>query len=102
MVKYANKKEQKKIALERIEVLFLEAKKVFKKDSKLADKYVKMAREMAMKYKVKIRQELKRKFCKHCYHYLMPSVNLRVRTREGKVIYYCLDCKKYMRFVIKT
>ena len=90
--------KQKEIAKERIKILFKEARKVFKKDKKLADRYVKLARELAMKYKVRIPSELKRQFCKHCYSYLMPSVNCRVRTREGKVVYYCMECKKYMRF----
>ena len=97
--KYSKKPaKQKEIALDRIKTLFKEAKAVFKKDSRLANRYVKLARELSMKYKVSIPSNLKRQFCKHCYHYLMPSVNLRVRTREGKVVYYCMDCKKYMRF----
>ena len=89
---------QKTIAKERIKVLFQQAKKIFKKDKKLANRYVKLARELAMKYKVSIAPELKRKFCKHCYSYLVPSVNARIRTRAGKVVYYCMECKHYMRF----
>ena len=93
--------ENKEIALERIKTLFKEARAVFKKDPRLANRYVRLARELSMKYKVPIPANLKRKFCKHCYHYLMPSVNLRVRTRQGKTVYYCMDCKKYMRFPYK-
>jgi len=97
--KYSRKsKKQKELVLERIEILFKEAKEAFKKDPKLSNRYVKLARELAMKYKVRIPRELKRRFCKHCYSYLMPSVNVRIRTRNGKVVYYCLSCKKYMRF----
>ena len=95
-----NKKpsSQKEVALDRIKTLFKEARLVFSKDSKLANRYVKLARELSMKFKIPIPKPLKRRFCKHCYHYLMPAVNLRVRTRNGKVVYYCMDCKKYMRF----
>ena len=89
---------QKEIALDRIKTLFKEARVVFRKDPQLANRYVKLARELAMKFKIRIPVVLKRKFCKHCYSYLMPGVNLRVRTREGKVVYYCFNCKKYMRF----
>ena len=97
--KYSKKpRKQRELVLERIKILFKEAKEAFKKDPKLADRYVKLARELAMKYKVRIPPILKRRFCKHCYSYLVPSVNLRVRTRNGKVVYYCLNCKKYMRF----
>ena len=96
--KYSKKPaEHKEIALERINTLFKEASGVFKEDKKLANRYVKLARELAMKFKVRIPSHLKRRFCKHCYSYLMPGENLRVRTREGKVIYYCLECKKFMR-----
>ena len=100
MKKIYSKKDssKKEIARERIKILFKQAKEVFKKDKSLANRYVKLARELAMKYKVRLPSELKRQFCKHCYSYLVPSVNVRVRTREGKVIYYCLECKKYMRF----
>ena len=97
--KYLKKSSKNKdIAKERIEILFKQAKEVFKKDKKLANKYVKLARELAMKFKIRIPSRLKRRFCKHCYSYLVPSVNARVRTRDGKVVYYCLECKRYMRF----
>jgi ribonuclease P protein subunit RPR2 len=90
--------KQKEIAEERIKILFQHAKTVFKKDPSLSNRYVKLARELAMKYKVRIPSALKKQFCKHCYTYLMPSVNARVRTRHGKVVYYCIKCKHYMRF----
>ena len=97
--KYQKKSQkQKEIVKERIKILFQQAKETFKKNPKLSNRYVKLARELAMKYKVHIPPALKRRFCKHCYAYLMPSKNVRIRTRQGKVVYYCLNCKKYMRF----
>lgn len=97
--KYSKKSaEHKRIAKERIEVLFKQARNMFKEDDKLADRYVNLARKIAMKYKVRIRPELKRRFCKHCYKYLMPGVNCRVRLQKGKVVYFCQGCKKFMRF----
>jgi ribonuclease P protein subunit RPR2 len=95
------KTKNKEIAEERIKILFREADKVFNDDPKLANRYVELARKIAMKVNLKIPREYKRKFCKHCYSYLRPGVNCRVRTKEGKVVYYCLNCKKYMRFGIK-
>ncbi|MDP6642022.1 MAG: ribonuclease P protein component 4 [Candidatus Nanoarchaeia archaeon] len=92
----------KVIAKERINSLFEQADKTFKKNPKLSDRYITLARKIAMKSRVRIPRELKRKFCKHCYHYLKSGVNLRIRTKDKKVVYYCLDCKKYMRFIIKT
>jgi len=94
-------KKQQDIAKKRISILFSEAKKSFNKDPKLANRYVELARKIAMKYKVRIPTQLKRKFCKHCYSYLVPSKNCRVRLQKSRIIYSCLNCKKFMRFPIK-
>ena len=102
MRKYkAKPKKHKEIALERIKILFEEAKQAFKEDPALANRYVKLARKLAMKYKVRIPREFKRKYCKHCYSYLRPPYNARVRIQKGKVVYTCYTCKKFMRFVLK-
>lgn len=95
------KKERKEIALTRIKQLFRQAEEMFSSDRKLADRYVALARKTAMKVKAKIPRELKRQFCKHCYSYLMPGVNARVRTRKGKVIISCFECKKFMRIPVR-
>lgn len=92
--------EMKRIAKERILKLFDQAKDVFHESSALANRYVALARKISMKFKVRIPRELKRRFCRHCYKYLVPGNNCRVRTHKGKVVYYCLNCKKYMRFVL--
>ena len=76
--------------------------KLAKKDKKKADLYVHKARRLAMKYRIKLNSAQKRKFCKHCYCYLTPGENCRVRTRDKKLVYYCLNCKKYTRFGIKS
>lgn len=89
---------QKAIALERINILFKEARAVFKEDKELSNRYVGLARKIAMKYKVRISSELQKQFCKHCYKFLMPDINCRIRLKDGKVVYYCLECKKFMRF----
>ncbi|MFH1317332.1 MAG: ribonuclease P [Candidatus Woesearchaeota archaeon] len=74
------------------------ARSKFDKDKELANKYVKKARRLQMKHKIRLPRELKRRFCKHCYNLFVAGKSLRVRTREGHVVYYCLECKKYMRF----
>ena len=82
------KKQQKLIAKERIKVLFGEAQNVFAKNKGLSNRYVTLARKLAMKARCRIPLEFKRRFCKHCYKYLFPGRNCRVRTREGKLIIY--------------
>jgi len=97
------KSDYKQIALERIEILFREARKTFKSDKELANKYIKNARRLSAKYKAKIPSKLRKQFCKHCYNFLMPGKNCRVRTnKEGMVVYYCLDCKKFSKFRYKS
>jgi len=86
-----------KIAQERVKILFKEADKVFKKSPKLANRYVELARKIAMKVNYRLPKYLKRKFCKHCYSYLKPGVNSRIRLHKNKVIIYCKICKKYTR-----
>jgi len=95
------KQKQKEIALQRIKILFQQAEQAFPKNKVLANRYISLARKMAMKVHASIPQNLKRRFCKHCYKYLVPGVNARIRTRDGKVIISCFECKKFMRIPIK-
>lgn len=94
--------DNKKIAQERIKILFEEADKVFNKDPKLANRYVDLARKIAMKVNLRIPRNLKRKFCKHCYSYLKPGINSRTRIHKNKIIIYCKNCKKYTRIPLKN
>ena len=98
---FNSKEKQKQIAKERIAILFQQAEKIFPKDKALANRYVTLARKIAMKVKIHLPLPLKRRFCKHCYHYLQPGVNARVRTRGGKVIISCFECKNFMRIPIR-
>ncbi len=93
-----SKKQQKEIAKERITTLFDKANKVFPENKALANRYVTLARKIAMKVRVRMPQELKRKFCKHCYKFLKNS---RTRIQNGKVIISCLECKKFTRIPLK-
>ncbi len=97
--KYRKKPENiRGIALERINILFGQADSKFKENPALSDRYVQLARKIGMRYKVRIPPDLRKKFCRHCYSFLMPPLNCRIRLRNQKVVYYCLNCKKYMRF----
>ncbi len=87
--------KNKEEALRKITELFASAKN--KPDK--ADIYVKKARRIAMKVNLPMPKNFKRKYCKHCHKYF-KSGNYRVRTRNKMVVYYCLNCKKYMRFKI--
>jgi len=77
------------------------AKEVFNNRPELAHKYAKKARRITLKYKIKLPLELKRSICKNCHSFLVPGKNLRIRTRKGHIVYYCLECKMFMRIGYK-
>ena len=87
----------RRIAVARIEHLFEEAHNIFKKNKALSKRYITLARRIAMKYKVSIPSKLKRRFCKKCGSFLMPSLNCRVRLQKGKMVYLCMECKNIAR-----
>ena len=96
--RHQKKKEgHKKIAEHRIKELFKQATDMFKKDPKLSNRYVTLARKIAMKFKVKLTSLQKRKFCKHCYCFLMPGKNCTVRITGKTITYTCKKCKKFTR-----
>lgn len=96
-----SRQKQKQIALERITKLFEEAEKAFSENKTLSNRYITLARKIAMKVRLSMPLELKRRYCKHCYTFLVPGVNARIRTRGGKVIISCLECKKFMRIPVR-
>lgn len=98
---FYSKDQQKAIAQQRIQQLFQQAEEMFSSHPELSNRYVTLARTIAMKARTRIPRELKRRFCKHCFTFLKPGVNARVRTREGKVIISCFACKNVMRIPVR-
>ena len=97
-------RENKKIALERISILFKTAIKNFDKESELAQRYVNLARQIGMRYKVRIPREFRRVVCRHCKGFLLPGKNCTVRIRQERephIVFTCLRCKGLMRFPLK-
>lgn len=92
-------KEMIQIAKERIEILFqLADNEAIKHNFRRANRYVELARKIGMRYNVRIPSHLKRRFCKHCYSYLLPTVTSTVRISRHRVIVRCLNCGKHSRF----
>ncbi len=92
-----SKKLQKKIAQDRINILFKEAKTRAPQKPNLANRYIFLIRKIAMKLRLRLQPEQKRQYCKHCYTYLSPATNSRIRTSRGKVVILCLNCKHHTR-----
>ena len=98
-----DKKYQKIIAKKRIDRLFCIAyENATQGKFSLANRNVEIARKISMKYLVKIPKKHKLRFCKHCYSYLLPGENCRIRVSRGKLIIFCSTCKKYYRMPLKT
>lgn len=96
-----DKKTQKIIAQKRINKLFyLAEQKALSDNLNLANRYVEIARKISMRYLLPMPTEFKRRFCKHCYSYLLPGSNCRIRIHRSKLIIYCDNCKKYTRIPI--
>ncbi|MDD1705991.1 MAG: ribonuclease P [Methanoregulaceae archaeon] len=91
----------KKIARERIAVLFCRAGEFFQDDPLKSDRCVALARKISMRHRVRIDRFLRKQFCRHCYRFLVPGRNVRVRIARGKVIMTCLSCGRQMRIPVK-
>jgi len=88
----------REIARERIEILFNLASQVYKQHPQRSDAYVALARRIGMRHNVRIPRELKRRMCRHCYCYLIPGRNARIRLRGKHLTLTCLSCRHQMRF----
>ena len=89
---------ERRIALERMEILFgLAEKEALQGHAPRARRYVDLARRLGMRYNVRVPPEYKRRFCKECLAYLVPSVNARVRVGRGRVVVTCLACGAVQR-----
>jgi len=91
------------LAKERIERLFkLAETEALDNNFDRANRYVKLARKIGMRYNVRCPRKYKRRFCKHCFSYILPDINSRVRIRKGKIVIYCNNCNKYTRLPFKN
>jgi len=91
----------KKIAEERIDILFRLAEENAKKGrSSIAKRYVEIARRIGTRCNVRLKKEYKLKICRRCNEFLIPGKNCRVRTLKNRVAITCLACKAVKRFPI--
>ncbi|MCS7124140.1 MAG: ribonuclease P [Candidatus Bathyarchaeota archaeon] len=94
----------KRIAKQRIQKLFRLAIKIHKENQQLAQRYVDIARRIAMAAKVRLPTEYRRLVCRHCKSFILPGVSCRVRIkqrREPHVVITCLKCGGYIRIPLR-
>lgn len=102
MARRMQKKKQQMIAQKRIEKLFSFADRQAKAGKlQYADNVVLIARRIAMKTTFRLPKDYKHRFCKHCYHYFLPSVTCRVRIQHGKKTITCYHCHRQTRIPYK-
>ncbi len=94
----------KQIALERIQILFRLARETIREDPELAQRYVAIARKIAMRTRVRLPRKYSRQVCRHCKSFVLPGVNCHVRIqsrREPHVVVTCFNCGKHTRIPLK-
>ena len=94
----------KQIAKHRIQILFQQAEKTRRENPQLANRYVAVARKIAMAAKIRLPTKHKRRICRNCNALLVPGNNCRVRIkqrREPHLLVTCLACGHQTRVLLK-
>lgn len=91
------RKRMSQLARESMTCLFDLAEKECVHHPERAHRYVKIARDISMRTRVRIPHHLKKKFCSKCHHFLIYGRTCRVRTKSAKVVITCLECGNIMR-----
>ena len=86
------------VARERIRLLFLQARDAFREHPERSNRYVTLARRIAMRQRVRIDREFRRQYCHYCSAFLVPGQNMRVRVHRGNVVVTCGVCNGKMRY----
>lgn len=94
----------RKIAAERIEILYAASVKAFPKDPALAKSYIKLLLEIGRHYKVRVPSETAAKICKKCSLPLISGVNTQTRiiAKEKRIIYRCSACQNTNSLAFKS
>jgi len=94
----------KQIALRRIDVLLGLAKQMAHENPELAQRYVRLARKIAMRARLRLPREYRALVCRKCKSFILPGVNCRTRIqprREPHMVITCLKCGGINRIPLK-
>jgi ribonuclease P protein subunit RPR2 len=94
----------KQIALQRVHILLSLAKEVASEDPELAQRYVHIARRVAMRTRLRLPHEYRSLICRKCKSFILPGVNCRIRIqqrREPHMVITCLSCGGYTRIPLR-
>lgn len=93
-----NKGVERDVAISRIRTLLTLAQQTAPTKSERSDRYVKLARRIAMRYQVSLPREWRRRVCRGCDGLLVPGRTSRVRVLHGRVSVTCLRCNTIKRY----
>ena len=96
--------ESRRIAAERIRILFTLAERFHITYPERAQRYSALARRIASRNRVHLPRELRRRVCPGCKAYMDPSSSrTRIRqTREPHVAVTCLRCGHITRIPLRS
>lgn len=96
------KKKARRIAWERIQILFtLALEEVKKGNVTRANRYIEHILKLSKKYNIRLPREMKMYICKKCQSFLIPGRTSQVRLKKGKIVIKCLNCGSYKRYIYK-
>jgi ribonuclease P protein subunit RPR2 len=95
------KPQAKELARERIDILVANA--LQERDDGLAGRQAKLAKKIAMRYRVRLPYDIRQLYCKKCKAFIVPGKTARVRVGRSKtkaVRVTCLKCGHTYRKVV--
>ncbi|MCF2135796.1 MAG: hypothetical protein K9W43_01000 [Candidatus Thorarchaeota archaeon] len=94
----------KKLARERVDILWKLAQAKAKENPELARQQVATARRISRKVRKSLPREIGRRVCRRCGTVLIPGHNCRVRVRHNRATHVtvtCLTCGAIRRFPVR-
>ena len=70
-------------------------------DADRAREYVRLARRLGERHRIRLPREFRRFSCDACDVYLVPGGNARVRLHSGRVVVTCKECGEIARYPYK-
>ena len=90
-----------RIAQERIADLFsLAEREAFQGEPRLADRYVRLARRIGMRYNVRLLPEYRELYCRGCSTFWVEGRTVRTRLRSGRRVRTCTTCGRQRRALV--
>ncbi len=101
-MKKRQKHEAIEIARERVDRLFRMAESAAAEGDFLsADRYIGIAWNIKLKFRLKLTDYQKRLFCRKCLKFLADGKTGRYRTEDGKLVITCMNCGNIRRYPLK-